>query len=88
MKAKIYLRIGLKRKGGFAAAATTSRPNYDALRGTPVYGVTPILPTLAFAVEFEIPETLLRQAEQVAVKINLEGKQVSIGGAIAVPKTK
>lgn len=84
MKTKIYIRIGQHKNGRLSASAST-KPNYDPLRGTKSYGNAKALPTLAFAVEFEFPDALLKQAEQVAAKINLEKKDAVVCGKITAP---
>lgn len=82
MKTKIYLRIAKNKKGGVATSATT-RPTYDPLHSQQ-YG-KPTFPTVAFAVEFDIPDALFKQAEEVVAKINLEKKNGVVCGKITAP---
>lgn len=81
MKTKIYVRIG-KNKNGRLSVVGGSRPSYDSLKSPPHNGTVSVLPTLAFAVELDFPEALLTQAEQVAAKINLEKKNVTVCGTV------
>lgn len=87
MKAKVFLRIGQMRSGKLKIVGG-SRPCYDALLGTAHLGTVPVLPTLAFAVEIEFPDALLRQAEQVAAKINIEKKDAVVCGTVLSAKAK
>lgn len=84
MKTKIYIRIG-QNKNGKLKVVGGSRPSYDTLLGPPHLGVTSVLPTVAFAVEIEFPDVLLKQAEQVAAKINLDKKNAVVCGTVVAP---
>lgn len=82
MKTKIHLRIAKNKKGGLAVSATT-RPSYEPLH-TQNYGKA-AFPTVAFAVEFDIPDALFKQADEVVAKINLEKKNGVVCGKIMAP---
>lgn len=73
MKTKIYIRIG-QNKNGKLKVVGGSRPSYDTLLGPPHLGVTSVLPTVA-----------LKQAEQVAAKINLDKKNAVVCGTVVAP---
>lgn len=78
MKTKIYLRIAQRSRGTFSVSAS-AKPNYDSLQGNPQrYGRTKALPTLAFGLEIEFPDSLIKQAEQIAAKVNLDSDQAKI----------
>lgn len=85
MKTKVFLRVAKGSRGVVWHAS--SKPNYLAIEEGNGYAKY-ALPTLAFAVEFDIPEALLNQASEVAAKINLEKKGVTIAGSISAPEGK
>lgn len=82
MKTKVYLRAAKAARG--VTWHASSKPNYAAIE-VASGGYKVVLPTLAFAVEFDIPDSLFNQASEVAAKINLEKKGVTIAGVIATP---
>lgn len=82
MKTKIYLRIAKNKKSGIAVSATT-RPSHEPLHAQ-TYGKA-AFPTVAFAVEFDIPDELFKQAEEVVAKINLRKKNGVVCGKISAP---
>lgn len=68
MKAKLYVRAARGRRGVKVAADNSVR--HTAL--TEVQDRHEVaLPTVAFAVEVEIPDAMFRQAEQVAARVEL-----------------
>ena len=85
MKSKIYLRVA-KSEGrkGFKVAASTE-PNNAPITSQDYRGHT-FYPTVAFAVEFNIPDELFDQASKVVAEINIALKQAKIAGEIVVPE--
>jgi len=82
MKTKIYLRIAKTDKGRTSVAASV-RPNYEPLMCAKPHNVKLALPTLSFAVEFEVPDELFKQAESVVATINLTKEKAVICGKVA-----
>lgn len=78
-KVKTYLRIAANKRG-YTVSATT-RPNYDPIVTSGYDGRT--LPTVAFAIELNIPDELFAQAEKVVASIDVSGDKVKIAGKVA-----
>jgi hypothetical protein len=81
MKVKAYLRVA-KTKGPTRFKITAStRPNYHALE-TGGYQ-SRALPTAAFALTLDIPDTLFAHAEQVLADIELTEADVRVAAEVA-----
>lgn len=80
MKTKIYMRI--------AKHPTGRKATYKVHAGTepdqrPLIGPSAqVLPTVAFAVEFEIPDAAFRGAEQVIAQINIPESELEIAADV------
>jgi len=86
MNTRIYLRIAKtgNRRGYKVAASTT--PNYAPLEGNKGWNTNcKSYPTVAFAVDFNIPDELFKQAERVLGEINITTKQARVATEIIVP---
>lgn len=81
MKARAYLRVakGGGRKGYKIAvgASSSEEPLVD--------GHKYALPTVAFAVDLNIPDELFRQAEKVIAEINVTARQAKIAAEVDAP---
>lgn len=68
MKVRAYLRVG-KQRSGKPKVMASSRPS-----STPVYDArNTILPTIAFAIDLNIPDELFLQAEHVIAELDVTG---------------
>jgi hypothetical protein len=82
MKARIYLRVA---KNGYKTKVDSSIKSNNA----PLYlsgysGEKTFLPTVAFAVDFEIPDEMFSQAVKVIGEINITKNKATI--AAEIPK--
>jgi hypothetical protein len=82
MKTKVYLRIAKGSKGSRVSASP--KPCYEPIRNAKSYtsDSDKALPTVAFALELDIPDDLFKQAEQVAAQINLTKKGATVCGTV------
>jgi hypothetical protein len=81
MNIRAYLRFAKTKRGTKVFAS--SKPQYD-----PVEGNGEFYPTVYFAVDFDIPDDLFKQAENVVAKINVELKGAKVSGSMLVPEIK
>lgn len=77
MKAKVYMRVGRKSNGGKPSVVGTAKPTLAFLRD-----VNGVIPTVAFAVELEIPDALFKQAENVIATIKVDTEKATIAAHI------
>lgn len=87
MRARIYLRVardGYKYKVD-AGIKSSEMPLSKAV-GYPAEKV--FLPTVGFAVDFEIPDAMFSRASVVIAEINVQNKDVKILSAIPKPEPK
>lgn len=88
MKTTLYIRVAKTKKGNKVAA--TSKPSVEPLSGTEsTRGYAKVfLPTVAFAISVEIPDSLFNKASQVVATLNITEKQSVIAAQIEVPAAK
>lgn len=81
MKVKAYMRIAKHVGGrkGYAINATRN-PSYRPLEGTR----GDVLPTVMFAVEFDIPDKAFKQAEQVIAEITIPESALEIAADVDI----
>lgn len=79
MKYKIYLRIGRGNRGYKVSAS--SHPINDPIK-TQSYPQNKFIPTVSFAVIFDIPDELFRRAEKVVAELNIKEDEANISGEI------
>lgn len=86
MNTKIYMRVAAHPDGRDAdyKVAASVRPNYSPLTVDTGYNERD-LPTVAFAVELEIPEAMIFQAEQTLAEIQIPEEAVEIVAAVSYP---
>lgn len=81
MKVKVHLRVAKGPRGPKVEAS--AKPNYSPIyqdkRG---YGNREALPTVAFAVTLDIPDSAFKKAEEVVAEINLPEGQLEIAGTV------
>ena len=82
MKTKIYIRISRGNKSIKVSAA--NKPNYSPFveknyRGEKYY------PTVAFAVDLDIPDELFKTAEKSIAEIVVGLKKANIAAEVAIP---
>lgn len=70
MKIKSYIRIA-RTSNGRSKITATSKPSDEPLKDS--YGEA--LPTVAFAVEFVIPDEAFRRASQLIASVDVEAPQ-------------
>jgi hypothetical protein len=83
MKAKVYMRIASHPSGRAAPykVAASVQPNYTPLTTGQGFSET-VLPTVAFAVEFEIPESKIFAAEQAVAEIKLREEDLAVAATV------
>lgn len=83
MKARAYVRIAKGVGGGRRGYkfAVSSGPNHEPLTNSHKAA----LPTVAFALDLDIPDELFKQAEKVVAEINITAKQAKIAAEVRVP---
>ena len=81
MKTTIYLRIGRDSKKNVIRTEASDKPNFMPLKIGKRY-----IPTVAFGVEFEIPDELFAGASLIVGLLKLKTKEVSIATHIKTPK--
>lgn len=77
MKVKACIRVGRDRQGRHRLVAT-SKPSHLPL--TKSDGTE--LPTVAFAVEFDVPDAMFRQAEQAIATLVIPESQATIAAEV------
>lgn len=82
MKVRAYLRIGVMKRGSKLSA--TNKPSHAPLFDANGSGI----PTVAFAVDFNIPDELFKQAQIAIAEINVTKKGAKICAEIQVPQEK
>jgi hypothetical protein len=77
VKIKAHIRVAKDRNGRNKIAATV-KPNPHPL--TKADGT--VLPTISFAVEFDVPDGMFRQAEQVIATLTIPESQAEIAAEV------
>lgn len=86
MKITTYIRVAQGGKKGFRVDASNT-PNPQPLKIAGGYNrPDEFLPTVSFAVNFDIPEELFNQAETIIGEINIGLKQALVTNEITIPK--
>lgn len=80
MKTKVYMRIAKHPRGRNASykVEASTKPDQRPLVGS---GAN-VLPTVAFAIEFDIPEAAFMTAEQVIAEIKIPEAEVKIAADV------
>lgn len=86
-KIRIYLRIAKKRTPGYKISAS-SKVNHEPLYNVGYGGQKDFLPTVAFAVDFEVPDELFNKAASVIGEINIQMKNAEVAHEVVVPSLK
>jgi len=86
MKTRIYLRIARGSRGKSRVMASVS-PKIEPIKSGSGYSVE-YLPTVYFAVDFNIPNDLFEQAQIPIAEINVAMKDAKVAGEILVPAIK
>ncbi len=87
MKTRIYLRVA--KNGNKQKVEASIRPTDQPLHKPAYRGEKEFLPTVGFAVDFDIPDVLFSKASIVVAEINLSTKEAKVLSAIpAVTKVK
>jgi hypothetical protein len=82
MKTRIYLRVA-KSSRGYKVMATT-KPNNEPLYNQGYRGGKDFLPTVAFGVDFVIPDELFSKAVKVVGEINIALENASIAADVPI----
>lgn len=90
MKQRIYLRVAKKGQYGRVKVAASIKSSEDPIYSQTGYGSKEALPTVGFAVDFEIPDQLFSKASVVVATINIATKDAAIltGLPVVVKKVK
>lgn len=84
MKIRTYLRVA---KNGYKYKLDASTKHNEApLFKNTGYSQKEYLPTVGFAVDFEIPDSMFSKASIVIAEINVQSKDVKILSAIPKPE--
>lgn len=78
MKTKIYLRISSTTGKRRPAVRASMKPDYSPIEGTVSYKQKKFFPTVAFAVEVDIPDNAFKRAEKVLATLILKEDDVKI----------
>ena len=80
MKTKVYLRVASSNGKGKVAVRASSKPDYSPIEGVKMWKKShgTFYPTVAFAIELDIPDEAFKKAEQVVARLNLENEQVKV----------
>jgi hypothetical protein len=82
MKVKAYLRFAVAKRG--VKIEASAKPVYDPISTVP----GEFLPTVSFAVEFDIPDELFEQAERTVASVNVALNGAKVSGKMLVPEIK
>lgn len=77
MKVKAYMRVGKKLHGGKAMVAANVKPTLQPLSDS----AGPVA-TVAFAVVFDIPDSVLDRASEVIAEIKVDGRKVKVAAEV------
>jgi hypothetical protein len=83
MKIKAHIRIGFDKKTRNYKLEATVNPSSTPIRR----GNGTDLPTVAFAVMFDVPDVMFRQAEQVIATMTIPESQARIVADVTEPET-
>lgn len=88
MKTTLYLRVAKTRKGTKVSAS--SKPSVEPLHLMRGFNNSSkeFVPTVAFAVVVDIPDSLFSKAAQVVATLNITEKNSIIAAQIEVPAAK
>ena len=80
MKTKIYLRIANPTGRGKTTVKASMKPDYSPIEGVKNWKQKhgTFYPTVAFAIEIDIPDESFKRAEKVIAQFNLEESKVKI----------
>ena len=78
MKVKAYMRVGHDARRRKTQLDVTAKPTARALKGSNGNE----LPTVAFAVEFEIPDEMFKRAEQVIATLTIPEQHATIAAEV------
>lgn len=83
MKAKVYLRVARHAHGRARRykVEASPRPSHEPVRDSKQQA----LPTVAFAIELDLPDHLFDRAQAVIAEINITGSQAKIAAKVATP---
>lgn len=84
MQVTAYIRVA---KNGYKTKLDAgTKENMEPLFTTQYRGQKNFLPTIAFAVRFEVPDELFESASRVIAEINLNTKDAKIAADVIVPQ--
>lgn len=88
MKTTIYLRVAKTKKG--AKCSASSKPNNEPLQLTKGWNNSSkeFVPTVAFAVTVDIPDSLFNKASQVIASLSVTEKNSIVAAQIEAPAAK
>jgi len=85
MKVKACVRVAHGNRGGsrvpVTKVAVTQKPIHDALTYIDGLSSRP-LPTVAFAVEFDIPDAMFKRAEQVIATMTIPEESATVAAVV------
>lgn len=86
-KLRVYLRVA-KKGYKYTAVASTKSSEDPVFRPAKYGGTKEALPTVGFAVDFEIPDQLFSKASVVVASINIATKDAAILSGVPQVKAK
>lgn len=82
MKARIYIRVAKSNRGYKVAASV--KPNNEPLYTLGYRGEKDFLPTVAYGVDFNIPDELFSKAAKVIGEINITTENSQIAATVPI----
>lgn len=82
MKVRTYIRVGKRSTGRNAFAIDASHKPSSAPLALGSGHRRKILPTVAFAIDLDIPDAAFKQAEQVIAEIKIPADQIEIAAEV------
>jgi hypothetical protein len=84
MKTRIYLRVAkTENRKGYKVSAGSQPSNEPLNSGS--YNTT-WFPTVAFALDIDVPDEMFKTAERVIAELNVNMKEAQISTELVVPK--
>lgn len=83
MKTKVYVRVGKsnnRTSRGRTYVDASKKVNHE-----PLYNASGAVPTIAFALDIEVPDSLFSNAERVAAEVKVTAKRSTVNVEVEAP---
>lgn len=81
MRTRVYLRVA-RDKRGKARVVATAKPNHRPLESGSTRGPYDFLPTVAFAMDLDVPDAMFEQASRVVAELTIADDQAVIAAEV------